>query len=94
MESYINHPGYVGSRNAFKDDIALIRLDTVVPLSASVDVVCLPIDRRATARSLSVSNLRSGLDGKKSFAVGWGRKQFDDDLTLGVSYLCFVASTK
>ena len=71
------HEGYRRTISNIENDVALIKLPRAATLNQGVQIVCLPTNSREAARALGLSNLRSGLIGKRPTVVGWGYTEYD-----------------
>ena len=73
---------------SFANDIALLRLRRPARFNPAVGPVCLPVNEREIASRLGVSNLNSGLVGKNTTVIGWGRQYAGSQgsFRVGVSF--------
>ena len=68
-----------GKTRRFEDDIALIRLPSLVKLNGGTQLACLPVS--GAAGQAGLESWREGLVGRAATVVGWG-------------YSCYVNGTR
>ena len=73
----IAHEGYARTISNVLNDVALIKLPRQAILNKGVQIACLPLNSEETSKTLGLTNLRSGLVGKRPIAVGWGYTDYD-----------------
>ena len=77
-DAFTPHPLYHRTLDNVQNDIALIRLPSMARLDDAVQIACLPLSERSSAKILELRNLGSSLYKKRAIVVGWGYTCYED----------------
>jgi len=79
IQEVIVHENYIRTRRKVDNDIALVKLRSMVELTNYIKPVCLPFGNAVDFESLGVNNLQNDIEGVRAHAIGWGRTTPTDE---------------